>query len=75
MDSIDRIAPITPINPNVNLRVAESNKDGKQKPGGDQPTREEPHDVLELHSEEGEEVVIHLEDSTEPPTFGLDLAV
>ena len=75
MDSIDRIAPIAAINPNASLRVAESSKDGRQKPGGDQPTREEPHDLLVLHTADGEEVEIQPEETTEPPTFGLDLAV
>ena len=49
-DSIDRIAPIAAINPTATLRVAESNKDGRQKPGDNQQPRESRNDVLELHS-------------------------
>ena len=75
MDAIDRIAPIAATNPSVSLRVAEPNKDGRQKPGEDHPTREEPHDVLVLHTADGEEVEIQTEEATEPPSFGLDLAV
>jgi len=75
MDSIDRIAPIAAINSNLNLRVAETNKDGKQKPGGEPATREEPHDVLELHTEDADDELVEVEQTPEPPTFGLDLAV
>ena len=77
MDSIDRIPPIAGVAQTVHLRVAEANKDGRQKPGGEdeEAPRQEPHDVLELH---GEDVVPEPAEPTEPPeapTFGLDLAV
>ena len=75
MDSIDPIVPITAIHQTVVLRVAESNKDGRQKPGGDEEPHEKPHDVLELHNEDGEEVLIEPEEVPEPPSNGLDLAV
>jgi hypothetical protein len=75
MESIERIAPIAPTNSSLTLHVAETNKDGKQKPGGHEEPRPEAHDVLELHTAEGEEVVEEPVESHEPPTIGLDLAV
>jgi hypothetical protein len=75
MDSIDRIAPIAPINPTHHLHVAEANKDGRHKPGGDEPAHPEPHDVLELHSAEAEEELSEPQVIQESPTIGLDLAV
>ncbi|MHB8635635.1 MAG: hypothetical protein ACYC96_04085 [Fimbriimonadaceae bacterium] len=75
MDSIDRIAPIAPINPTVTLRVAEAHKDGGQKPGGDSSGGQEPRDVLELHSDGADDVTETQEETRDEPSVGLDLAV
>lgn len=75
MDSIDRIAPVAPTSSSVNLRVAEPNKDGQHKHGEDHPSREEAHDVLELHSEDGEEIELQVQEKEPPTEFGLDIAV
>lgn len=76
MDSIDRITPVVPTPSSVNLRVSEPNKDGGHpKHPGEQEDREQPHDVLELHSEDGGVSQIEVAESSDPPTIGLDLAV
>ncbi|HLK15807.1 MAG TPA: hypothetical protein VKT78_13470 [Fimbriimonadaceae bacterium] len=75
MESIDPIAPIAAPNPQVNLRIADTNKDGRQRHDADEKPDREPHDVLELHVEEGEAPTTQSSESEEPPSFGLDLAV
>jgi len=75
MDSVDRIVPINPIGSGLHLKISETNKDGGKKQSPQDEEQPHPHDVLELHDSEIPLEPSSVDESDEPSSIGLDLAV